>query len=155
MATQRIRINGKAYKIPALEDLSLDDILILDADLQDRYRSSWVKVQEYVSWSEKDPAETDAAHTKRIESHAMSTLMAGVTVWMVLRTNGNPDISMKEALAVSPTAIEEVVPSAPKDRQPKKGKSQSRKSSVPAVAPAVPQEGSSPETISSAQSANA
>lgn len=147
--TERIKIAGKIYKVPAMDDLTLDDILMLDAELQDRYRSSWVKVQEFVMWStDKEEAE--------VEAHPASTLMAGVTVWMVLRISGKqPDITMREALAVPPSEIEDVETAAPKDRLSKKGKT-SRKASVRVVAPSAsaPEE-SSPQTTSSEQSVTA
>lgn len=126
MASARIKIEGKAYKVPNLDDLSLDDILMLDMELQSRYGSSWVKVQEYVT----EVGELDAAAA---EKHPMSTLMAGVTVWMVLRVAGQ-DLSMREACAIPPSAIE-AVDEGPKDHLPKK-KSQTRKASGPAAVPA-------------------
>lgn len=153
---RKIRIQGKTYKVPNLDDLSLDDILILDMELQDRYHSSWVKVQEFV---EDVGTLTEAEAAK----HPMSTLMAGVTVWMVLRVAGQ-DVSMKEACSISPSQIEEV-DDGPKDHQPKKGsKSRARKGSAvgtagitPSVssAPSEPLSTSSPQTSSTTSSASA
>lgn len=129
MAAPRIRIQGKTYKVPSLEDLSMDDILVLDAELQDRYHSSWVKVQEFA-------LESGDLTAEEAEKHPMSTLMGGVTVWMVLRVSGKQEITMREALSIPSNAVEEVLVDGPKDRQPKKRPS--RKASAPAAEPQGP-----------------
>lgn len=157
MAAPRIKIQGKTYKVPGLDDLSLDDILMLDAELQERYGSSWVKVQRY-SQEMADLQDTLSAEdfARASEEHPTATLMAGVTVWMVLRCAGQSDITMREALAIPANSVEEVIaPPAPKDRQPKKRKPP--KASAPAApdAPSTPPAISSLPTTSSERSASA
>lgn len=138
--TERIKIDGKVYKVPAIDDLSFDDILVLDAELQGRYGTSWVDVQQYVMWSQ-------GKSEREIESHPMSTRMAGVTIWMVLRLSGKQDITMREALSIPPSAIEDVETAGPKDHLPK-GSKKSRKASVQAVARPRPSSSSSQSTTS-------
>jgi hypothetical protein len=131
MASPRIKIQGKTYKVPALDDLSMDDILVLDAELQDRYHSSWVKVQEFA-------LESGDLTKEQAAEHPMSTLMGGVTVWMVLRVAGKSEITMQEALRIPSNAVEEIMMDGPKDRQPPKkaAKRAPRKASAPvAVVP--------------------
>lgn len=130
MAAPRIKIQGRTYKVPSLDDLSYDDILMLDGELQDRYRSSWAKVQEFVR-------DTDGMTPEQAESHPMATLMGGVTIWMVLRVAGKVEITMQEALQIPSTAVEEIVADGPKDHQPKKRKPQ--KGSAPAVVSESPE----------------
>ena len=127
MTGARIRIQGKTYKVPTLDDLSLDDIMVLDAELQERYRSSWMKVQKFA-------AETENMTEAQAEEHPMATLMSGVTVWMVLRVAGKQSITMQEALSIPSTAVEEVIVDGPKDHMPKAKKKGTRKASAPATA---------------------
>lgn len=150
----RMKIQGKTYKVPSMEDLTLDDIMVLDAELQERYRSSWVKVQQFVAEMDALPEDEREAAS---ETHALATLMGGVTVWMVLRVAGKTSITMQEALTIPSTSVEELIPDAPKDHQPKK-KSGSRKSSGRGGVSLLLQdesETSSPSTTSSAESASA
>lgn len=126
MAAPRIRIQGKTYKVPTIEDLTLDDILVLDAELQERYRSSWAKVQQFVR-------ETAEMTEEEAELHPGATMMGGVTVWMVLRVSAKREISMQEALSIPSDSIEDVVTDGPKDRQPSKKAARSRKSSAAAA----------------------
>lgn len=137
MAAPRLRIQGKTYKIPALDDLTMDDIIVLDAELQERYNSSWVKVQRFSSEMQqlKDSGKSDAEVERLSEEHPMATLMGGVTVWMVLRVAGKAEITMREALAIPSTAVEEVIVDGPKDHQKKKSSASSRRRSAPAAAP--------------------
>lgn len=141
MAAPRIKIQGRTYKVPSLDDLSYDDILMLDGELQDRYRSSWAKVQEFVR-------DTESLSPEQAESHPMATLMGGVTIWMVLRVAGKTEITMREALQIPSTAVEEITMDGPKDHQPKKRKPP--KASAPAVVREVPEpEDDSPTSTSS------
>jgi hypothetical protein len=154
MASPRIKIQGKTYKVPSMEDLSIDDILVLDAELQDRYRSSWVAVQRFVKDMDALPEDEQEAAA---EDHPMGTLMGGVTVWMVLRVAGKASITMQEALSIPMDSVEDVVMEAPKDHQPKK-KRPPRKSSAPAAVSRLHEgesETSSLPTTSSEQSASA
>jgi hypothetical protein len=139
MTSARLKIQGKTYKVPALEDLTLDDIITLDAELQERYGSSWVKVQRFsqemqaLAESGRTEAEVEAAS----EEHPMATLMGGVTVWMVLRVAGKREITMKEALAIPSTSVEEVVLEGPKDHMPAKKKASKKSSTRKGSAPAT------------------
>lgn len=135
MAGPRIRIQGKTYKVPALSDLSMDDILVLDLELQERYGSSWVKVQRFSQEMQalKESGLPDEETELIAQEHPMATLMEGVTVWMVLRVAGKTEITMQEALKIPSDAVEEVWMDAPKDRLPKKR--QPRKASAPATDP--------------------
>ncbi len=150
----RMKIQGKTYKVPSMDDLTLDDIMVLDAELQERYRSSWVKVQQFVAEMDALPeSEREAAS----EKHPLATLMGGVTVWMVLRVAGKVSITMQEALAIPSTAVQELIPDVPKDHQAKKKRSP-RKASGPAGVSLLLQdesETSSQPTTSSEQSETA
>lgn len=148
-----MKIQGKTYKVPSMEDLTLDDIMVLDAELQERYRSSWVKVQQFVAEMDALPeAEREAAS----ETHPLATLMGGVTVWMVLRVAGKTSITMQEALSIPSTSVQELIADAPKDHQPKK-KAARKGSGRGGVSLLLQDESpqSSPQKTSSGQSASA
>src|SRR4051812_36465481 len=146
MPAPRIKIQGKTYKVPTLDELTLDDILLLDAELQERYSSSWAKVQQF-AMETAEMSELEAA------LHPMATLMAGVTVWMVLRVAGKKSLTMQEALSIPPDSVQEIVMDGPKDHQPKR-KSKPRKASAPAPAPG-PSRQEAPAALSSLPTSSA
>lgn len=155
MAGERFRIAGKTYRVDALDEISLKQMLLFDDQAEDMgLRLRWLDVELALQ-------DLEGATPKEFAVHPRRNLVISACVWAARLLSGD-EVTLDEAIGIPFTQIEWI--EAPKDHKPPKkkgGKAAPAKRSrsvrsVPSSADDSPEQPTTPSSeISAVKSASA
>jgi hypothetical protein len=109
MAAERFRVDGKTYRVDALDEISLKEMLLFDDQAEDMgLRARWADVEQAT-------IELQGATAKDFASHPRNKLIISAAIWVARRLSGE-EISLDAAVGVPFKNFEWI--ESPKDHAP-------------------------------------